>query len=170
MYLEDFKNRVLPVKNKLYRFALRFLQDEDEAKDIVQEVFLKIWNKKETMHEYQNMEAWCMTMTRNLCLDKIKSKQYQASRMKVAVDIKLEDQSPYEQVAINDTMQQVESLIVHLPEKQRMVFELRDIGGHTYQEICEMTELDMNQVKVNLFRARKYLRDKLQNTEAYGLQ
>lgn len=169
MYLEDFKNRVLPVKNKLYRFALRFLQDEDDAKDMVQEVFLKIWNKKESMHQYQNMEAWCMTLTRNLCLDKIKSKQYQASRMKVSAEVKLDEQTPYEKAAVNDTMRNVENLILQLPEKQKLVFELRDVGGHSYQEICEMTKLDMNQVKVYLFRARKYLRDKLQNTEAYGL-
>ncbi len=169
MYLEEFKNRVLPVKNKLYQYAIRFLHDEDEAKDMVQEVFLKIWHKKESMSKYQNMEAWCMKMIRNLCLDKIKSKQFQVSKMKVSVDIKLEDRSPFEHLAISDTMQRVEYFVSQLPEKQKLIFNLRDIGGHSYQEICDMTDLDMNQVKVNLFRARKFLRDKIKNAEAYGL-
>lgn len=169
MYLEEFKNRVLPVKNKLYRFALRYLCDEDDAKDIVQEVFLKIWNKKESMNNYQNMEAWCMTMTKNLCLDKLKSKQYQASQMKVAVDLELKDHSPYDQVAIKDSMKKIEEYVAKLPEKQRIVFQLRDIGGHSYQEISDMANLEMSQVKVYLFRARKFLKDKLQNEEAYGL-
>ncbi len=169
MYLEDFENRVLPVKNKLYRFALRYLLDEDDAKDIVQEVFLRVWNRKESMQDYQNMEAWCMTMVKNLCLDKLKSKQYIASKMKVDVDIQLNEQSPYENVAINDTMQKLKEFITLLPEKQRLVFQLRDISGHSYQEICNIAALDMSQVKVYLHRARKFLKDKLQNTESYGL-
>jgi RNA polymerase sigma factor (sigma-70 family) len=73
MNIEAFQNRVLPVKNKLYRFALRFLNNEEEAKDIVQEVFIRVWNGREQMNQVQNWEAWCMRITRNLSLDRIRS-------------------------------------------------------------------------------------------------
>ena len=73
MNIESFQNRVLPVRNKLYRFALRFLNNEDEAKDVVQEVFIRVWNGREQMTDVQNWEAWCMRITRNLSLDRIRS-------------------------------------------------------------------------------------------------
>ena len=69
MNLEAFENRVLPAKNKLYRFALRFLGNEEEAKDVVQEVLIRVWNGREQMNEIQNWEACCMRITRNLSLD-----------------------------------------------------------------------------------------------------
>ena len=72
MDLDAFENRVLPAKNKLFRFALRFLGDEEEAKDIVQEVFMRVWNARDQMHAIENWEAWCMRITRNLSHDRIR--------------------------------------------------------------------------------------------------
>src|SRR5687768_83056 len=72
MDLEAFEKRVLPAKNKLFRFALRFLGNEEEAKDIVQEVFIRVWNGREKMNEVHNWEAWCMRITRNLSLDRVR--------------------------------------------------------------------------------------------------
>ena len=73
MTTEEFKSEVLPVKNKLYRLALRLIGDAEEAQDIVQEIFLRLWSKREKLREYRSIEAFAMTMTRNLCLDKLKS-------------------------------------------------------------------------------------------------
>ena len=66
-------------------------------------------------------------------------------------------------------MQRINQLIASLPEKQRQVIHLRDVEGYSYNEICEILELDMNQVKVNLFRARNAVREKLMKINAYGL-
>ena len=66
-------------------------------------------------------------------------------------------------------MKRIDELMTQLPDKQRQVMHLRDIEGHSYNEICEILELDMSQVKVNLFRARNAVREKLIKLNAYGL-
>ena len=74
MTIEKFKEDILPMKNKLFRMALRLLKSTAEAEDVVQEIFLKLWSKRETLKEYRSIEAFSMTMTKNLCLDKLKAK------------------------------------------------------------------------------------------------
>jgi RNA polymerase sigma factor (sigma-70 family) len=170
MNLEAFQNRVLPAKNKLFRFALKFLGNEDEAKDIVQEVFIRVWNGKEQMEEVQNWEAWCMRITRNLSLDRIRSMtRKQTEPLEESFNVHHEALTPHESTEIQESMQKINQFIAALPEKQRQVIHLRDVEGYSYNEICDILELDMNQVKVNLFRARNAVREKLMKINAYGL-
>lgn len=160
----------MPAKNKLFRFAFRLLASEEEAKDVVQEVFIKVWNGREQMNEVQNWEAWCMRITKNLSLDRIRSRQRRATEsMEDGFDIRNETLSPLETTELGESMQRINQLIAGLPEKQRQVIHLRDIEGYSYQEICEILELDMSQVKVSLFRARNSVREKLVKINAYGL-
>ena len=170
MSIEAFKSRVLPAKDKMYRFALRFLRDEEEAKDIVQEAMIRVWNKKEDMHTYLNMEAWCMTIVRNLSLDRLKSKQYNSASLDHTYDLSDGTVSPEKSTEIDDTMENIHHFIARLPEKQRQIIQLRDIEGFSYQEIGQIMNLDANNVKVNLFRARKSIRENLQKINAYGLK
>lgn len=165
-----FEARVLPVKNKLFRFAFRMLGSSEEAKDVVQEVFIKVWNGREQIEEIQNMEAWCMRITRNLSLDKLRSRQRKSTdSMDEAFDVHEEGLTPHESTEIKESMVRINQLIAALPEKQRQVIHLRDVEGYSYNEICDIMELDMNQVKVNLFRARNAVREKLVKMNAYGL-
>ena len=64
MDIKEFKTEILPFKNKLYRFALRIVGNVAEAEDVVQEVFIKLWNQRESLHQYSNLEAWCIRMTK----------------------------------------------------------------------------------------------------------
>jgi RNA polymerase sigma factor (sigma-70 family) len=170
MNLEAFQTRVLPAKNKLFRFAFKMLANEDEAKDVVQEVFIKVWNGREQMEQVQNWEAWCMRITKNLSLDRIRAQQRKATDpMKEGFDVKDETLSPHEATEISESMTRINQMIATLPEKQRQIIHLRDVEGYSYNEICDILELDMNQVKVNLFRARNTVREKLIKINAYGL-
>jgi len=170
MNLEAFQTRVIPAKNKLFRFAFRLLDSEEEAKDVVQEVFIKVWSGREQMGEVQNWEAWCMRITKNLSLDRIRSRQRRATdSMEDGFDVKNETLSPLETTEQGESMQRINQLIARLPEKQRQVIHLRDVEGYSYQEICEILELDMSQVKVSLFRARNSVKEKLVKINAYGL-
>jgi RNA polymerase sigma factor (sigma-70 family) len=170
MNVEAFQDRVLPVKNKLFRFALRMLGNEDEAKDVIQEVFIRVWNGREQMDQIQNMEAWCMRITKNLSLDRLRSIQRKGTRpMDEGFDVQHADVTPDVKTELGESMQNVTQLIAGLPEKQRQIIHLRDVEGYTYNEICDILELDMNQVKVNLFRARNAVREKLMKINAYGL-
>lgn len=170
MNLEAFERRVLPAKNKLFRFALRFLGNEEEAKDIVQEVFIKVWNGRDQMDQVQNWEAWCMRITKNLSLDRIRVlTRKQTQPLEVTFDIQHEALTPYQSTEVGESMQKITQMIASLPEKQRQVIHLRDVEGYSYHEICDILELDMNQVKVNLFRARNTVREQMTKIDAYGL-
>lgn len=171
MNLESFQTRVLPVKNKLFRFALRFLGNEEDAKDVVQEVFIRVWNGRDQMNEVQNWEAWCMRITKNLSLDRIRAiTRKQTQPIEDGYGIPQGSLSPHESAEMQESMNQISQFIAALPEKQRQVIHLRDVEGYSYKEITEILELDMNQVKVNLFRARNAVREKLTKIDAYGLK
>ncbi len=170
MNLETFQNQVFPVKNKLFRFAFRLLGSSEEAKDVVQEVFIKVWNGREQLAEVENIEAWCMRITKNLSLDRLRQQNRRPTdSLEQGVHILNETLSPYENTEISESMKRVGELMAGLPEKQRQVMHLRDIEGYTYHEISEILEIDMSQVKVNLFRARNSVREQLQKMNAYGL-
>jgi len=165
-----FISEVLPVKNKLFRFALRLLNNEDDAKDVVQEVFIRVWNSREKLKEIQNLEAWCMRITKNIALDKMKSSYYKnTGGLENHNHILSSEETPYQTTMVNDTIINIQNLISGLPEKQRDVIQLRDIEGYSYKEICEILTLDMSQVKINLFRARQTLKDLIVKKESYGL-
>lgn len=165
-----FETLVLPTKNKLFRFAFRLLGNSDEAKDVVQDVFIKLWNGRDQLTEVENMEAWCMRITRNLSLDHIRIRQRRSTdSISQGLEIHQDGLTPHEKTEMQENMQQIDQMIAALPEKQRQVIHLRDIEGYSYNEICQILELDMNQVKVNLFRARSAVREKLVKMNAYGL-
>ncbi len=171
MSLDRFLTEVVPVRQKLYRFAFRLLGNEEDAQDIIQDALMKVWGMQEKMAELQNMEAWCMRITRNLALDKIKSRKYRvADELDRAGELPaLHQQNPHAVTEQNDVMEKVHVAINALPEKYRTILQLRDIDGHSYQEIADILDIDMNDVKVNLHRARKTVREKLQNLQVYGL-
>jgi RNA polymerase sigma factor (sigma-70 family) len=170
MNIEAFENRVLPSKNKLFRFALKFLGNEEDAKDVVQEVFIRVWNGRDQMDQVQNWEAWCMRITKNLSLDRLRSLTRKNTQpIEETFDIHHEALTPHESTEIHESMQKISQFISSLPEKQRQVIHLRDVEGYSYNEICDILEIDMNQVKVNLFRARNAVREKLMKINAYGL-
>ncbi len=169
MSLEAFKTRVLPVKDKLFRYTLRILKNEEEAKDVVQETMIKVWNKRDEMHTYENMEAWCIRVARNLALDKLKSKHSKSIDIDNAYDLQSSSQSPYSSTEQNDIMSSIHHFINQLPDLQKQVIQLRDIDGFSYQEISDILKQNINSVKVNLFRARKQVREQLIQVNDYGL-
>ncbi len=170
MVARDFKTRVLPVSKKILRFATHFLKDEDEARDAVQDVFLKLWQKRETLGEIENIEAFAMRMTRNQCLDIIRAKK--VIPMDAETDRKLKEETVdvHRQVELSESAAQIQKLINNLPDLQRTVMQLRDIEQMDYEEIAEATELKINAIRVNLSRARKKVRDGFLKMNSNGQQ
>lgn len=169
MIIEDYKRLVLPIKDKLFRFSLRIVGNVAEAEDVVQEVFIKVWNKRSELGTYKNIEAWCMTLTKNLSIDKLRSKHRRVDAIADGFDTPSKTASPYQVAATNDTMGRIRNMMAQLPEKQKMVMQLRDIEGMSYKEIAKILNITLDQVKINLFRARKAIRAQLLNSESYGL-
>ena len=170
MLLEEFKHSVLPVKNKLYRFALRFLGNEDEAKDVVQEVLIKAWDRREDLVQYRSVEAWCMRLTRNISLNKLRSGHYSKTQLlEEKLRLSTEKQTPYQSTESQDILTNIQNFMKALPPLQQQVLQLRDIEGYSYDEISDTLEVTLGQVKVNLYRARQHLKKNLQSIDAYGI-
>ncbi|RYF97676.1 MAG: RNA polymerase sigma factor [Chitinophagaceae bacterium] len=168
MSLDDFNRKILTVKDKLYRFALKFIKDKQDAEDIVQDVLIKIWKQQNLVQDLLNFDAWCMKLVRNQSLDRLKSSHYKSSHLKIDPETESMGHSPYQHTESNNRMSIIRQLIQSLPDKQQEVLHLRDVEGFSYQEIADITEMEMNMIKVYLFRARNTIRTKLLNIEAYG--
>ena len=168
MNTETFKSEILPIKDKLYRLALRMLVNPAEAQDAVQEVFLKLWDQRHKLKEVQNLEAWSVRITKNLCLDKLRSKHRKTENLE-RVPEKVDAQSTADrQIEQSEMMIKIKGLMNRLPEKQKLVMHLRDIEELSYREIGEALDMPEQHVKTNLFRARKKMRAYLQKTVNYG--
>ena len=164
----EFLSVVMPFKDKLYRLAKRLLVSREEAEDATQEILLKLWAKNESMGEYKNVEAFAMTMTKNFCLDRLKSKQ--ASNLKlVHSNYQDESTSLQKQLEAEDSIGWMERIMEELPEQQKMVLQLRDVEQYDFDEICALMEMKPTAVRVALSRARKTVRQELIKKHSYGI-
>lgn len=164
----DFIELVMPFKDKVFRLAKRLLVSREEAEDATQEILLKLWNNKQKIEDYKNVEAFSMTMTKNFCLDRLKSKQAQNLKI-VHSNYQDNNVSLQKQVEVNDSIDWVSKIIEGLPEQQKMIVQLRDIEQYDFDEIAEMLEMNPTAIRVALSRARKTIREKLTNTHRYGI-
>jgi len=168
MQQSEFLNIVMPFKDKLFRMAKRLLVSTEEAEDATQEILLKLWAKSNAISTYKNVEAFAMTMTKNFCLDRLKSKQ--AGNLKlVHSNYADESRSLQKQVEAVDSVNWVEKIMEDLPEQQKMVLQLRDIEEYDFDEIGEMLDMQPTAVRVALSRARKIVREKLLQKHSYGI-
>ena len=167
----NFREDVLPLKNKLYRLALRITLDTREAEDIVQETMIRVWNKREDLDKIESIEAFCLTVCRNLALDQIAKKETQNKSLDESYDNTPDTSSfsPLQSLSLDDKRLWVMKLFNKLPEKQKSVMQLRDIEGKSYKEVAAVLGITEEQVKVNLFRARQYIRTEFEKIDSYGL-
>ncbi|MBO3098880.1 RNA polymerase sigma factor [Gelidibacter pelagius] len=164
----DFVKLVLPFKDKVFRLAKRLLVSKEEAEDATQEVLIKLWNNKEKIEGYNNVEAFSMTMTRNLCLDRLKSKQAQNLKI-VHSNYQDHNVSLQKQLEINDSVDWVSKIMEELPDQQKIIVQLRDIEEYDFDEIAKVLEMNETAVRVALSRARKTIREKLTKKHSYGI-
>ncbi|MDD4145421.1 MAG: sigma-70 family RNA polymerase sigma factor [Prolixibacteraceae bacterium] len=159
MVANDFKAEVLPVSKKLFRFARYLLNDSDKAMDVVQDVFLKLWQKRDELNQINNIEAYAMRITRNRCLDIIRGDRMVPVDNEANGIMKENAVDVHYEMELSESAEQIKKLIGWLPGLQRTVMQLRDIEQLTYEEIGELTGLEVNAIRVNLSRARKKVRD-----------
>jgi len=158
----SFLSDILPLKNELYRMALRITMNAADAEDVVQETMMKVWNRRDQWDQIESIEAFCLTICRNLSLDKVRRMDNQTQSLDAAYDPK--DQgvasNPEEQAIQSDRVRLVRQMISQLPEKQRSCMQLRDMEGKSYKDIATILDITEEQVKVNIFRARQTIREK----------
>ena len=168
MTQSEFLNVVMPFKDKLYRLAKRLLVSSEEAEDATQEILMKLWAKNNKIATYNNVEAFAMTMTKNFCLDRLKSKQSGNLKL-VHSNYTDESASLQKSVEARDSVSWVEKIIEELPEQQKMVLQLRDVEQYEFEEIAELLDMKPTAIRVALSRARKTVREKLLQRHSYGI-
>ena len=166
----SFRNDVLPLKNELFRLALRITLNRAEAEDIVQDTLIKVWNLREEWNAIDSIEAFSLTVCRNLSLDRIKKKGNDNDSLE---DVKaaepLASSNPQDRMIQTDKVRLIRQIVDGLPEKQRSCMQLRDFEGKTYKEIASVLDISEEQVKVNIFRARQTVKQKYLKLDNYGL-
>lgn len=168
MNQNEFVQLIAPFKDRLFRVAKRLLVSTEEAEDATQEVIVKLWTNQDSLDKYKSVEAFAMTMTKNYCLDQLKSKR--AGNLKIlhtnytdreaGLDKRLEDV---------DSLDWVEKVINKLPEQQRLIIQFRDIEEYEFEEIAKILEMNETAIRVALSRARKTIREIMIKTHSYGV-
>lgn len=165
----SFRNDILPLKDKLYRLALRITLDSAEAEDIVQDTMIRVWNKRDEWAQFNSIEAFCLTVARNLAIDRSQKSEAQNIELTTETQEMSDGSTPERQLERSEQMDLVRKLINELPEKQRTIIHLRDIEEKSYKEIADVMQLTEDQVKVTLFRARQRIKAKYNEIQSYGL-
>ncbi len=163
MKSSEFKLLVLPHSSRLYRMAFRLMNNREEAEDIVQEVYVKLWGMRKELSNYNSLEALAVRITRNLCLDNLRRRKVNQNAMK-AEQMKeaMHSVSPAEQLEKKEEAEMIHTLIAALPEPQRSLVHLRHLEGKEYEEISEMVNMNVNAIRVSISRARKQMREMLE--------
>ena len=172
----SFRDDVLPLKNRLYRLALRITLNPAEAEDAVQDSLIRVWEHREEWEQIESIEAYALTICRNISLDmagkagrgnvqlneelRVKNEEFSILNSQFSIEEKFDQK---------ERLSLVKKIMDTLPEVQRSIMELRDIEGKTYQEIGNILKLTESQVKVYLHRARTSIRQQAEKIEKYGL-
>ena len=158
----DLKRDILPLKNILYRLALRITLNSQEAEDVVQDVIIKMWKMGERLDDVENLESFALRLTRNLSIDRQRMKVNQTESFDELEDfhggISNSIESRLEQ---QERIDSIRDIMMQMPEKQRLVMQLRDFEGKSYKEIALALEISEDQVKVNIFRARQFVKSRI---------
>ena len=161
---------VTPITNKIFRFSKRILVSREEAEDATQDVLIKLWKKRQRLGDYNNPEAYAMTITKNHCLDRLKSRQ--AQNLRIAHENFHNDQvtSLQSKIETSDSISLLENLIKILPEKQQLIAQLRDVECYDFKEISKILDMRETAIRVALSRARKTLKTRLIQLHNHGIK
>jgi RNA polymerase sigma-70 factor (ECF subfamily) len=164
-----FTEQILPMKDKLLRVSFGIVRQVEEAEDIVQEVMLKIWEKRNDRIKPDNYEGYCMTMTRNASIDFLRRKKMQLHTLDSAYAVPTREENPLEKFVGKETFMQISEAMQALPEKQFLSIQLREVEGKSYHEIAAILNISIEQVKVNIHRARTSMRAQLIKQMNHGI-
>ena len=162
-----YHTQILPASDGMYRYALSIVHEQETARDVVQDCLTKIWSIRKDLNKVEKVNAWAFRIVRNRCIEIIRRNRYTDLDDKV-VNM-WQSESAEDQSINNDFMSWMDKVLETLPAKQQEVFHLREVEDMSYQEIAETCGLTESDVKVNIHRARKKVKDAMQKIDAYGI-
>ena len=167
MTAAGFKERFLPLHPRLYRLAFSFMENSGDAEDVLQEAYIKLWTKRNDLASIENAEAFCVTLVRNLCIDRLRSLKSSRDGQANELDTDPTADSPEDNAISRDELSLVKKLIDRLPDNQRRVLRLYGIKEYSLKEIEEITGFSSVNVRVLLSRARKIIKEQFIEITSY---
>lgn len=164
----EFRSDVIPIGRKLYSFAYRYLNIREESEDVVQEVMIRLWEKRDELKKISSTEAFAMAMTRNICIDRLRHKKLTGGDCDSDSPIMIPGADLTEKIENTEAYNLICHIISQIKEPYKTAIILRDIEGLSYEESSEITGLTVNALRVNLSRARKLVRDEMTKLYGYG--
>lgn len=162
MTSEEFRRIWLPLSDSFYRVAYYLLESEADARDAVQDLYVKLWNSKDSLDGILKPQAYGTSILRNLCLDRLRHRKVaMADSLDEQIQVQSQDSPPDRKLVEKDTLKKLRDLIEKLPEKQRTVLKLRVFEDMDYDKIAELMQLSEVNLRVLLSTARKTLRSSL---------
>ncbi len=171
MKVDSFHTLVLPLREKLFRHAYGIVRDRAEAEDILQDLLLKLWSRPEEWKEIDNPEAYCYRAIRNMSLDRLAAASNRKSVLPRPDEEErsfIDSESPHSRLVRKEQQELIVQCLSQLPERQQVVFRLREIEEMSYRQIADTLVISENLVKVSLFRARKKMQELLSGQELHG--
>lgn len=165
MTTEEFKHSVIPMGRKLYPMVFRILRNEEESKDALQELMLRLWNKREELSACRNQSAYILTMAKNFCLDALKKKRPVSIGNEEFRMLNLRDTSPSQETM--EKFEIVHRIINELPQKYKDILQHREIDGLSFEEISALTGLEITNIRVILSRARATVKSEVEKIYSY---
>jgi len=165
---EEFENTVFILKDKLFRFARRIINNADDAEDVVQELMIVLWNKRKDLKNLKNIEAYAMRSVKNMSIDKLKHYKVRLDKMQDIIELNPQTYNDLSSEE-NEMNGLIKKAIENLPEKQKLVMHLRDIEGYSFEEMEMVLEMNIVALRVNLSRARKQVKEQILKIVNYGI-
>lgn len=152
--------------HKLFSFVFKILKDEAESADIVQEVFVKIWESRYKLDDYRLLNSYIFTIAYNSSIDLIRKRISNTKYLEHLKNSAIINATPnvISQIEFDELNSQAEKLIANLPERQKQVYLLHREEGLTYPEIAEKLKISKNTVENHMVKALKYLRENMDNS------
>lgn len=158
MNIAEYKQTIVALRPMLLSIARRIVKNEEDAEDAVQDVCLKIWHNRENLEQYNSVEAYSVTMTKNRCIDQLRSKRINSSE-EILYNQSDGSKLPDELLVEKDNYSVIKRIIASLPPLQQHIIQLKDIEGYETSEIIELTGMTPEAIRNNLSRGRKRIRE-----------
>lgn len=165
MKADEFKQRFLRFSEMIFRYAFALLGDQEDAEDIVQEVYEKLWEIRNTLSSVENDEAFVVTITRNRALDRIREQSRQRTTSITPSIDPGDDGQMLNRLEAKERLKLINILLDTLPANQQTAIRLRHFVGHSFTEIADIMQLTEVNVRQLLSRGRRALKEKMKNHE-----
>ena len=161
MEIEQFKELFFPLHKQLFQTAYILLKNREDAEDLIQEAYLKLWNKRDEVVIQSNPPAYCHTLVRRMCIDFLRQQENRQDSDFLENTSFCVNENPEQTMEIKDECRHLKLLIRQLPHAQRKVMWMRDVCECSFEEIEQATGMNATNIRSALSRARKRIREQL---------